>query len=61
MLDKVIDVKLKIFDKKKECPSGHLTRYAILFKEKQACSLCLANGNYDNWFENSEVVNSSHS
>ena len=50
MLDKLIDIKLKIFDKEKQCPSGHLTRYAILFEGKQACMFCLANGNCDEWF-----------
>ena len=51
MLDQVVDVKLKMFKKAKQCPSGHLTRYAILFEEKQTCSFCLANGNCDEWFD----------
>ena len=45
MKDKIVDVKLRIFNKKKQCPSGHLTKYAIIVGDKQACSFCLANGN----------------
>ncbi len=51
MNEEIVDVKLKIFDKKKQCPSGHLTKYAILVGEKQSCSFCLANGNCDSWFQ----------
>ncbi len=48
---KIVDVQLKIFDEMKKCPSGHLTRYAIVVGQKQICSICLANGNCDSWFE----------
>ena len=51
MTEKIIKVKLKIFEEPKHCPSGHTTKYAILYKEKQACSFCLAEGNCDNWFK----------
>lgn len=51
MGEKIVDVKLKIFDEKKQCPSGHSTRYAVLVGDKQACGFCLADGNCDSWFE----------
>ena len=51
MDEKIIDVKLKIFNAAKKCPSGHLTRYAVLVGDKQACSVCLSQGLCDEWFD----------